>query len=192
MSDDGQAPDFAMQRAVEILARIFERASGTSDVPPVPSTLPIVLFNETIALDVNTTTSAEVRQKLGIGFSYPAIGWQTYCVRGSRSRREFLSIFYSDDRLISAELYYPKAERAPNLQPVDLHFRFSPGEIALGSQLAALPEHFGRFSSEAEEMGAYDGMFAARFPGGVAHAMGNAGIVERLALYVLRDPGAAT
>lgn len=186
MVSDPNPPDFAMQRAVDILAGIFERAQGTADTPVPLSDTPIVLFNESLALDINTTTGAEVRKKLGIGFSYPALGWHTYCVRAVAGRREFLSLFYSQNRLVSAELYYPKVERAPKLEPVGLHFRFSPGELSLGAQVTALPQTFRKFSQVAHPMAAYGDIFEARYPGGAAYAMGNHGIVERLALYVLR------
>lgn len=192
MSDDDPAPDFAMARAVEILASIFEKSHKGSDVPPPPADKPIVLFNESISLDVNKTTADDVSKTLGIGFSYPAKGWHTYCVRGAGGKREFLSVFYSKKQLVSAELYYPKVGRAPNLQPVDLSFRFSPGELALGSNFTGLPAYFGRFSSAAEAMGAYATMFEARFPGGAAYAMGNNGIVERLAIYVHRGEATTT
>ncbi|MEO9170741.1 MAG: hypothetical protein ABI282_02760 [Candidatus Baltobacteraceae bacterium] len=186
MSDDS-APDFAMRRAVEILAAIYERANKTADVRPPPADKPILLFNESIALDVNTTTREDVRKALGVAFSYPAQGWHTYCVRGAGGKREFLSLFFSENDLISGELYYPKVERAPKLESVDLRFRFSPGELALGSAFTSLPEYFSRFSRAAEEMGAYREMFEARFPGGAAYAMGNGGLIERLALYALRE-----
>ena len=184
---DSQTPDFAMLRAVDILAGIYERNRKVEDTPPPPADKPIVLFNESIALDVNSTTRTEVEKRLGIGFSYPAKGWHTYCVRGADRNRQFLSLFYSDGRLASAELYYPKVERAPKLEAVDLQFRFVPGEIALGQTMAALPEHFGRISSLAEALGAYSDMLGARFPGGAAYLMGNDGRVERLAIYILRS-----
>ena len=175
-----------MLRAVEILANLYERNRASAELPP-PYDKPIVLFNESIALDVNSTTQKDVEKRLGIGFSYPAHGWHTYCVRGAGGKREFLSVFYSDGLLASAELYYPKADRAPKLEPVDLRFRFVPGELALGQAMSVLPEHFGRFSALAEAFGAYSDMMEARFPGGVAYVMGNDGRVERLALYVFRS-----
>lgn len=178
-----------MLRAVEILAGLYERNRKIDETPPPPAEKPIVLFNESIALDVNSTTRAGVEKTLGIAFAYPARGWHTYCVRGDDSRRQFLSLFYSEGRLISAELYYPKADRAPKLEPVDLRFRFVPGELSLGQTMTALPEYFGRISALAESVGAYAEMLEAQFPGGVAYAMGNEGRIERLALYVLRSDG---
>ena len=184
---DNPTPDFAMLRAVEILAGIYERnRKPPSELPPI-SDKPIVLFNESIALETGVTTRERVERALGIGFSYPARGWHTYCVRGAGGKREFLSIFYHDRSLISAELYYPKVDRAPRLEPLDLPFRFVPGELSLGQSITTLPEHFGRISEAAEAMGAYGEMFGARFPGGSAYVMGNGGRIERLAIYVLSD-----
>ncbi|HEV7180201.1 MAG TPA: hypothetical protein VGN11_10020 [Candidatus Baltobacteraceae bacterium] len=189
MSDE-PTPDFAMLRAVEILAGIYERTAPREDDVPAPaSDKPIVLFNETIALDVNATVRADVERHLGTAFSYPARGWHTYCVRGGDGKRQFLSLFYSAGKLASAELYYPKVDRAPKLEPVDLRFRFSPGEVALGEGFAKLSHYFRRLSALAESLGAYAEMFEANFPGGAAYAMGNAGSIERLAIYVLRNDG---
>ena len=186
MSEE-RPPDFAMQRAVEILANIYERRQKTTDAPPPPAGKPIVLFNETIAFDVTRTKREDVERALGIGFAYPARGWHTYCVRGSQGARLFASLFYSSDSLVAAELYVPKVERAPNLEPRDLNFRFVPGEIAVGKPVTSLPEHFGRISALAEKLGAYQEMFGATFPGGSAYAMGNDGAIERLAIYALRQ-----
>ena len=183
MSDSG-APDFAMQRAVEILANIYEQQRKADDAPPPPSDKPIGLFSEIIAFNVGVTTRADVEKQLGIAFAYPARGWHTYCVRGARNERLFLSAFYSEQRLAAAELYLPKVERAPNLAPRDIHFRFVPSELTVGMQYAALPEFFGRIASLPSGVGAYVDMFEARFPGGAAYAMGNEGIIERLAIYV--------
>lgn len=180
-------PDFAMQRAVEILANIYERNQKTSDVPPPPVDKPIVLFSEAIAFDVTKTTREEVERALGTAFAYPARGWHTYCVRGLEGARLFASLFYSQKILAAAELYVPKVDRAPRLEPRDISFRFVPGEIAVGKPVTSLPEHYGRISALAEQFGAYKEMFGARFPGGSAYAMGNDGIIERLAIYTLRE-----
>jgi len=187
MSDDASTPDFAMLRAVEILANIYERARKAEDVPPPPSDVPIVLFSEAVALRVGATTRAEVEKALGIAFSYPARGWHTYCVKGTRGERLFASIFYSDKVMSAAELYVPKVDRAPNLTKRDLHFRLVPGEISVGMPVTSLPEHYGRIAGMPTGMGAYTDMFEARFPGGAAYAMGNEGTIERLAVYVLED-----
>ncbi|HEY5340529.1 MAG TPA: hypothetical protein VIK27_05845 [Candidatus Aquilonibacter sp.] len=180
-----EPPDFAMMRAVEILAGIYERQQKIDNTPPPPADKPLLLFSENLALDVTTTTKRDVERALGLAFRYPAAGWHTYGVRGSKSPRLLLSIFYSNDRLASAELYVPKVERAPNLQPQDAHFRLVPGEIECGSPITTLPEHFGRMAGMPTELGPYADMFEARFPGGAAYAMGNDGVIERLALYTL-------
>ncbi|HTU71281.1 MAG TPA: hypothetical protein VMF11_13300 [Candidatus Baltobacteraceae bacterium] len=180
-------PDFAMQRAVEILANIYERQHQKEHAPPPPADKPILMFSESLALDVNTTTKVMVERQLGIAFSYPTRGWHTYGVRGRDGARLLLSIFYSKQRLASAELYLPKVDRAPKLEPQDAHFRLIPGEIEVGMQLTALPEHFGHMAGMPTRIGPYAEMFEARFPGGAAYAMGNDGVIERLALYTLRE-----
>jgi hypothetical protein len=185
VSDD--APDFAMMRAVEILANIYESHMKREGAPPPPSDKPIFLFSEALALEVAVTTKAEAERVLGLAFSYPAMGWHTYGVRGGTASRLLLSLFYSDDRLVSAELYLPKVDRAPKLQPQDIRFRLVPGEIECGALVTTLPEHFGRMQGVPPELGAYEDMFEARFPGGAAYAMANGGVIERLALYILES-----
>ena len=91
-----------------------------------------------------------------------------------------MSIFYSKQRLASAELYLPKVDRAPKLEPQDAHFRLVPGEIEVGMQFTSLPEHFGPMKGMPTRIGPYEAMFEARFPGGAAYAMGNDGTIERL------------
>lgn len=172
-----------MKRAVDILARIYERGRERADTIPPPLDRPMMLFSETIALELGVTTQDQVERALGIAFAYPARGWHTYASTGRGRAREFVSLFYSAGRLVSAELYVPKSERAPSLAPRDVHFRIVPGEIALGIAATALPDSFGKVSAMAERLGAFSVMCAARFPGGSAYAMGNDGIIERLALY---------
>jgi hypothetical protein len=186
---DESAPDFAMMRAVEILANIYERQQKAEDVPPPPSDKPISLFSETVAFSVGETTRKGVESALGIAFSYPTRGWHTYCVKGSRGERLFLSAFYADGTLAAAELYVPKVQRAPNLAPRDIHFRFVPSELTPGMPYTSLPEYFGRITALPSGVGAYEAMYEARFPGGAAYAMGNEGLIERLAIYILEsDP----
>jgi hypothetical protein len=79
----------------------------------------------------------------------------------------------------------PKSDRAPSLAARDLCFRLVPGEIAVGMPVTALSEHFGRVSAIAQKLGAFTDIFGARFASGCAYAMGNKGVIERLALYVL-------
>lgn len=191
MKPDEPAPDFAMTRAVEILAQIYERQREKADVPPVPFDRVVVLFNETIAFDVTKTTRGDVERTLGIAFAYPVRGWHTYCVRGMGGR-EFVSLFYETpsnarSALVSAELYLPKVDRAPALEARDLGggVRLVPGEIAIGTALTSLPENFAQIQKP-EGLGPYEHIFEARFPGGSAYAMGNKGTIERLAIYGLR------
>ena len=182
-----EPPDFAMMRAVEILANIYERMHKPNDAPPPPADKPILVFSERVALDVTTTTKADVERQLGIGFMYPTRGWHSYGVRGTDNARLLLSIFYSKEKLASAELYLPKVDRAPKLEPQDAHFRLVPGEIEIGMPVTSLPEHFGHMAGMPTKLGAYEEMFEARFPGGAAYAMGNDGIIERLAIYTLQE-----
>ncbi|MBV8491279.1 MAG: hypothetical protein JO199_12185 [Candidatus Eremiobacteraeota bacterium] len=189
MSDE-KPPDFAMSRAAEILFQLYERqVRPPAEAPPPPMDKVVVLFNETIAFDVTKTMRADVERALGIAFSYPARGWHTYCVKG-QGGREFVSLFYAkrprgDAALVSAELYLPKADYAPALEPRNLgSVRFVPGEFAIGMQVASLSASFGRIPKP-PGLGPYDDIFEARFPGGSAYAMGAKGVVERLAIYAL-------
>ncbi len=181
-----EPPNFAMLRAVEVLANIYERQRKIEDTPPPPADRPLLLFSETLALDVTATSKSDVERALGLAFSYPTRGWHTYGVRGSKSPRLLLSLFYTGDRLASAELYLSKVDRAPRLHPQDAHFSLVPGEIECGAPITVLPEYFGRMAGMPTAFGAYADMFEARFPGGAAYAMGNEGSIERLALYTLQ------
>jgi hypothetical protein len=187
---DTPPPDFAMKRAVEILAKIYESQREKSGAPPVPFDCVVVLFNENVTFDVTKTTRREVERALGIAFAYPVRGWHTYCVRGAGGR-EFVSLFYeapakAHSALVSAELYLPKVDRAPPLEARDLGgVRLVPGEIAIGTALTSLPENFARIEKP-QGLGPYADIFEARFPGGSAYAMGNNGTIERLAIYGLR------
>lgn len=179
-----------MTRAVEILAQIYERQREKANVPPVPFDRVVVLFNEAIAFDVTKTTRREVERAFGIAFAYPVRGWHTYCVKGTGAR-EFVSLFYempsnAQSPLVSAEVYLPKVDRAPALEPRDVGgVRLVPGEVAIGMALTSLPENFARIEKP-EGLGPYEDIFEARFPGGSAYAMGNKGTIERLAIYGLR------
>ena len=178
-------PGFAMQRAVEILAQLYEKQRRTaSAVPPPPLDRTVTIFNETISFDVTQTKRTDVEKKLGVAFAYPVRGWHTYCVKGLTGR-EFVSLFYSAGELVSAELYVPKADRAPALEPRDLRFRLVPGEITIGMQIAALPENYARIPKP-EGLGPYGDIMEARFPGGSVYVMGTEGIIERLAIYKLK------
>jgi hypothetical protein len=177
----GKPPDFAVARAIEILTQIYARRGESVGMPL--SEDPILLFSETISIGTNVTTRADVERKLGIGFSYPVRGWHSYGVRGPNNSRLLLSLFYAKKRLAAAELYVPKVDRAPRLLPLHAHFRLAPSEVEVGAPVASLPEYFRRMDGMPTELGAFDDMFEARFPGGAAYAMGNGGTIERLALY---------
>ncbi|GAC1652393.1 MAG: hypothetical protein NVS9B12_01740 [Vulcanimicrobiaceae bacterium] len=183
MSDSDKPADFAMLRAVEILANLHERMYTKSNVPPPPLDRPVILFNEECSFQIGNTTQDDVQAKLGWAYSYPARGWHTYAVAGPAGERQLLSLFYKKSALIAAELYVPKTDRTPNLEPRRLGaFRFIPGEIALGSALTSIPPSFVPAVGGPGPV-VYSSAFEARFEGGVAYAMGNGGTVERLALY---------
>jgi hypothetical protein len=188
---DKPPPDFAMTRAIEILAQLYDRQRRESAAPPVPLDRVALIFNENVAFDVTKTQRRDVERALGIAFSYPARGWHTYCVAGDAGTREFVSLFYAspggpESKLVSAELYLPKVQRAPSLEPRRLgRFRLIPGEIAIGAQIGGLPDAFARIEKP-PGFGPYDAILEARFPGGCAYAMGTGNVVERLAIYGLR------
>ena len=179
---DSPAPDFAMQRAVEILAQVYEANRARRNVPPAPLDRPVVLANERLVFALGTTTRAEVERAFGVAFAYPMRGWHTYAARED-GRRYFLSLFYSEQKLVALEYYLPKTERAPSLAARDYGaFRLSPGEVALGAATSALDARY------VDAVGGpapvvYAEAYEARFPGGVAYVMGNGGRVERLGLY---------
>ncbi|MDP9018866.1 MAG: hypothetical protein M3N19_11175 [Candidatus Eremiobacteraeota bacterium] len=185
---DKEPPDFAMLRAVEILANIHDRMYTKPNVPPPPLDKPVILFNETCAFAIGKTRQDDVQAQLGWAFSYPTRGWHTYAVAGEDMSRQLLSIFYKDHALIAVELYVPKTDRTPNLEPRRLGaFRFVPGEIAIGMPLTSIPSSFVAAVGGPGPV-VYDASFEARFEGGVAYAMCKNGVVERLALYAQTAP----
>jgi len=180
--DEPVAPDFAMQRAVEILAQVYEAGRARPNVPPAPLDRPVVLANERHVFTLGTTTRADVERAFGVAFSYPMRGWHTYAARED-GRRYFLSLFYADAALVALEYYLPKADRAPGLAARDYGaFRLSPGDVALGAALASLDERYVVAVGGPAPV-VYADAFEARFPGGVAYVMGNGGRIERLGLY---------
>lgn len=172
-----------MVRAVEILANLHDRMYKKSNVPPPPLDKPVILFNETCPFQIGTTTKDGVQTLLGWAFSYPARGWHTYAIAGENAQPYLLSAFYKDQALIAVEAYVPKTDRAPQLEPRRLGvFRFVPGEIRIGMPTTAIPQSFVPAVGGPGPV-VYGAAFEARFKGGVAYAMANNGIVERLALY---------
>jgi hypothetical protein len=179
---DERPPDFAMLRAVEILAKIAETNTAKRNVPPTPIDRPVVLANENLAFAVGATTRAQVEKAFGIAFAYPMPGWHTYAARED-GRRYFLSLFYSGGTLVAVEYYLPKLDRAPALAARDYGaFRLSPGDVALGAATTALDERYVTAVGGPAPV-VYAEAFEVRFPGGVAYVMGNGGRVERLGLY---------
>ena len=183
MSDEERpAPDFAMRRAVEILAEIVETNRARKNVPPAPLDRPVVLANERLVFALGTTTREDAERAFGIGFAYPMRGWHTYAAREDGARR-FLSLFYSERSLVALEYYLPKADRAPGLAARDYGtFRLTPGDVALGAATATLDARY-TVASGGPAPVVYAEAYEARFPGGVAYVMGNGGRIERLGLY---------
>jgi hypothetical protein len=183
------APDFAMHRAVEILASIYEQTRARRNVPPAPLDRPVVLTTDRLVFALGTTTRADVEHAFGIAFSYPMRGWHTYAARDDGARN-FLSLFYTGDgpeperrTLVALEYYVPKADRAPGLAARDYGaLRLSPGDVAIGAPTASLDPRYGAAVGGPAPI-IYAEAYEARFPGGVAYVMGNAGRVERLGLY---------
>jgi hypothetical protein len=187
--DERPAPDFAMLRAVEVLARIAETNTAKRAVPPTPLDRPVTLANERLVFALGTTTRAEVERAFGVAFAYPMRGWHTYAAR-ENGARYFLSLFYASHAspdpnlrtLLALEYYLPKADRAPSLAARDYGpFTLMPGGVALGAATALLDERYSATGGPAPVV--YAERFEARFPGGVAHVMGNGGRIERLGLY---------
>jgi hypothetical protein len=183
MSDeDERAPGFAMQRAVEVLAQIYERNQSKRNVPPVPIDRPAVLTNEHVIFTLGTTTRAQVERAFGVAFAYPMPGWHTYAAREEGQRR-FLSLFYREKTLLALEYFVPKLGGAPSLAARDYGiFRLAPGEVALGATTATLDERYVTAVGGPAPV-VYAEAYELRFPGGVAYVMGNGGRVERLGLY---------
>lgn len=171
-----------MLRAVEILARIHERARHDKNTPPQPIDRPVVLRSERLALHVMKTQRADVERELGIAFSYPARGWHTYATKES-GRHCLLSLFYKSGMLVAAELYTPRAANAPNLDARGLGgFTLEPGGVRIGMQTAGIPQPFTPAVGGPGSV-VYERAFEARFPGGVAYAMTAKNSVERLTIY---------
>jgi hypothetical protein len=179
---DRPPPDFAMLRAVEVLAQMHERARRRANSPPAKLDRPVVLHSTRIVFELAKTTRVQVERELGIAFSYPARGWHTYATKESGSTC-LLSAFYKEGTLVAAELYVPRSDRTPSLAPRDLGgFRLEPGGIAIGMQADAITETFTPAVGGPGPV-VYERAFEARFPGGVAYAMARKGTIERLALY---------
>lgn len=179
---DRPPPDFAMVRAVEIMAQFIEQQIGKPPVPPAPIDRPVILFNENIAFELDKTTRSEVERALGSGFAYPARGFHSYGLRHD-GKPAFISAFYKDDVLIGVEHYYVRAKDAPSLAPRAIGtFRLIPGEISLGMAMTKLSDEFVP-AIGGPSPAIYGHRYEVRFPAGVAYVMGNNARVERLVLY---------
>lgn len=175
-------PDFAMLRAVEILAQMHARGRNTPNKPPAPIDRPVLLQCDRLTLQVAKTPRVDVERALGIGFSYPARGWHSYASNESGTRC-LLSAFYKSGILLAVELYVPRGPNAPNLDARNLGgFRMEPGGVRIGMMANAMPAPFTPAVGGPGKV-VYDSAFEARFTGGVAYAMASKGIVERLTLY---------
>ncbi|HEX3549283.1 MAG TPA: hypothetical protein VHT53_02860 [Candidatus Elarobacter sp.] len=182
---DAPAPDFAMHRAVEILAKVYETNAARRSAPPqqpAPLDVPVVLACGTLVLALRATTRADVERVLGVGFAYPMRGWHTYAAR-ENGKRNFLSLFYSGTSLIAVEYYVPKADRAPGLAARDYGvLQLTPGDVTLGAATATLDARYTPAAGGPAPV-VYGEAYEARFPGGIAYVMGNGGRIERLGLY---------
>lgn len=183
-------PDFAMLRAVEILAKMHERVRQNPNTPPAPIDRPVVLHSERLAFQVAKTKRTDVERELGIAFSYPARGWHTYATNES-GKRCLLSVFYKNGILLAAELYAPRGPNAPNLEARNFGgFRLEPGGVRIGMLVNAVPAPFSPAVGGPGKV-VYDQAFEARFPGGVAYAMASKGVIERLTVYADLGKGPA-
>ena len=70
MSEGRPPPDFAMVRAVEILAKIAEKRLKQPNVPPPPIDVPVILFNENVRFQIGVTKRTDVVRALGTGFGF--------------------------------------------------------------------------------------------------------------------------
>ncbi|HLI95818.1 MAG TPA: hypothetical protein VKT72_06995 [Candidatus Baltobacteraceae bacterium] len=175
-------PDFAMLRAVEILAQMHERVRKSPNTPPAPIDRPVVLQSERITLAVAKTKRSDVERELGVAFSYPARGWHTYATNESGTRC-LLSLFYKNGILVAAELYVPRGANTPNLESRSFGgFRLEPGSVRVGFHANTVAQPFTPAVGGPGPV-VYDQAFEARFPGGVSYAMASKGVIERLTVY---------
>lgn len=171
-----------MLRAVEILAQMHDRARRNPNVPPPSLDRPILMQSERLTIELRKSTRGHIEKELGVAFSYPARGWHTYATKENGTRC-LLSLFYREGSLVAAELYVPRSERAPTLEPRDFGgFRLEPGGVSIGTNASSMPQTFTEAVGGPARV-VYDRAFEARFPGGVSYAMARRGTIERLTLY---------
>lgn len=180
-------PDFAMLRAVELMAQFIEEQIGKPPIPPAPIDKPVILFNENLSFALETTTLSEVERSFGSGFPYPAKGFHSFGLRHDGKPALISAFFDRDGLLIGVEHYYVTSKTAPSLAPRAIGtFRLIPGEIALGMPTTKLSDEFVPAIS-GPSPAIYAQRYEVRFPGGVAYVMGNKMRVERLVLYADRS-----
>ena len=174
-------PDFAMVRAVEILAQIAEKQLKSAHVLPPPIDVPIILFNEHIMFVIGKTQRSAVIAELGPGYAFPTKGWETYAMHEG-STRCLLSALYNNDVLVGVD-YYVAGNRVPELRVGNFgQFRLVPGQIMIGGDMLALDKRFVAVA-EGPDNRTYSHAFEVRFPGGVAYTQGTGGNVQRLVLF---------
>jgi hypothetical protein len=187
MSDQNKPPpDFAMLRAVEIIAQIAERQMKSAHVLPPPIDVPIILFNENIMFVIGKTQRTSVISALGPGYAYPAKGWETYAMR-EKNLRCLLSALYRDGILVGIDYFVPKPNVVPELGARNFgDFRLVPGQVAIGNDITRLDERFVPVP-EGPDAHRYARAYQVRYPGGVAYAQSDSDVIQRLVLYAV-DP----
>jgi hypothetical protein len=185
MSDEKKPPpDFAVLRAVEILAQLAEKQLSSASVLPPPLDVPIILFNENIMFVIGKTQRSSVINALGAGYAYPAKGWETYAMRENNTRY-LLSALYREHVLVGIDYYLPKANSVPELGARNFgEFRLLPGQIAIGSDITKLDERFVQVF-EGPDAHSYSRAFEVRYRGGVAYAQSDGGLIQRMVLYAV-------
>jgi hypothetical protein len=185
MSDGTKPPpDFAMLRAVEILAQIAEKQMTSAHTLPPPLDVPLVLFNEHIMFVIGKTQRASVVNALGPGYAFPARGWDTYAMR-EHNTRYLLSALYRDDVLVGVDYYVPKTNSVPELAVRNFgDFRIVPGQIAIGSDITNLDQRFVPVA-DGPDAHRYSYAFEVRYRGGVAYAQSNGPLIQRIVLYAV-------
>jgi hypothetical protein len=185
MSDGGLPPDFALMRAVEILARIAEQQMNAAKILPPPIDKPIVLFNEHVMFVTGKTQRSAVVAALGPGYGFPAAGWDTYAMRENNTRYLLSALYDEAGVLAGVDYYLPRASSVPELRPRDFGaFRLVPGQIAMGSDLVRLDDRFVAVA-EGPDRRTYSHTFQVRYPGGVAFAQGTGGSIQRFVLFAV-------
>lgn len=144
------------------------------------------LAGDGIVFVVGVTSRRDAEMRLGPGITYPAAGWQTWLLAGTREQTILSAFFSTRGMLIGIEHYHAKTDRLPSYAPsVKGPFRLFPGDIALGNRIDVLPKRFVTLAGAAGSVRAivYEQGYETRWNGGVALVSGNDNKIERLALY---------